>query len=210
MSGMPVSERVSDRMRDVVNLVGRLLLAFLFLAGAVQKVVDPAPVAQMIGWLGLPGWLVWPVAAFDLGAAGGLGGGSARYWRVARRPRIRHRGYRRGSRPGSQSGSPPPSPPVMSNHVLSAADLRSVPLSCVPPQKRAWFAKLGLVAMLVNYRAALAGPVALFFAALNVGSIQLPIVLKLDSSLSGVLQGTLVLLVLTAQGVRARLWKRRS
>lgn len=72
MSGMPVSERVSDRIRDVVNIVGRLLLAFLFLAGAIQKVVDPAPVAQMIGWLGLPGWLVWPVAAFDLAAAVGL------------------------------------------------------------------------------------------------------------------------------------------
>ena len=57
-----------------------------------------------------------------------------------------------------------------------------------------------MVAMLVNYRAALAAPVALFFAALNVGSIQLPIVLKLDSSLAGVLQGTLVLFVLLAQG----------
>lgn len=59
-----------------------------------------------------------------------------------------------------------------------------------------------MVAMLVNYRAALAAPVALFFAALNVGSIQLPIVLKLDSSLAGVLQGTLVLFVLLAQGAR--------
>ncbi len=62
-----------------------------------------------------------------------------------------------------------------------------------------------LVAMLVNYSAALAAPVALFFAALNVGSIQLPIVLRLDSSLAGVLQGTLVLFVLLAQGVRERL-----
>ena len=68
---------------------------------------------------------------------------------------------------------------------------------------------LGLmVAMLVNYQAALAAPVALFFAALNVGSIQLPIVLKLDSSLAGVLQGTLVLLVLLGQGVRQRFQKR--
>jgi ABC-type uncharacterized transport system permease subunit len=63
-----------------------------------------------------------------------------------------------------------------------------------------------MVAMLVNYQAALAAPVALFFAALNVGSIQLPIVLKLDSSLAGVLQGSLVLLVILGQGVRQRLF----
>lgn len=65
---------------------------------------------------------------------------------------------------------------------------------------------LGLmVAMLVNYSVPLAAPVALFFAALNVGSIQLPIVLKLDSSLAGVLQGSLVLLVLLAKGAKERL-----
>ncbi len=62
-----------------------------------------------------------------------------------------------------------------------------------------------MVAMLVNYSAALAAPVALFFAMLNVGSIQLPIVLKLDSSLAGILQGTLVLFVLLAEGLRSRL-----
>ncbi|HEX9029327.1 MAG TPA: ABC transporter permease [Anaerolineales bacterium] len=62
-----------------------------------------------------------------------------------------------------------------------------------------------LVAMLVNYQALWAVPVTLFFAALNIGSIQLPIVLKLDSSLSGVLQGALVLFVLLMDGVRQRL-----
>ncbi|HEY5903755.1 MAG TPA: ABC transporter permease [Anaerolineales bacterium] len=65
-----------------------------------------------------------------------------------------------------------------------------------------------LVAMLINYQAAWAAPVALFFAALNIGSIQLPIVLKLDSSLSGVLQGMLVLFVLMVEGVRQRLLRR--
>jgi simple sugar transport system permease protein len=65
---------------------------------------------------------------------------------------------------------------------------------------------LGLmVAMLVNYQAFWAAPVAFFFAALNIGSIQLPIVLKLDSSLSGVLQGLLVLAVMMMEGVRQRL-----
>ncbi len=46
----------------------------------------------------------------------------------------------------------------------------------------------------------LGGPVALFFAALNIGSIQLPIVLKLDSTLAGVLQGALVLFVILVEG----------
>lgn len=64
-----------------------------------------------------------------------------------------------------------------------------------------------LVAMLVNYQALWAAPVALFYAALNIGSIQLPIVLKLDSSLSGVLQGMLVLFVLIVEGVRQRLFQ---
>jgi general nucleoside transport system permease protein len=62
-----------------------------------------------------------------------------------------------------------------------------------------------LIAMLINYRAIWAAPIALFYAALNIGSIQLPIVLKLDSSLSGVLQGALVLFVIIMEGVRQRL-----
>ena len=65
-----------------------------------------------------------------------------------------------------------------------------------------------LVGMLVNYQAIWAAPVALFFAALNIGSIQLPIVLKLDSSLSGVLQGMLVLFVLLVEGARQQFTRR--
>ncbi len=73
------------------------------------------------------------------------------------------------------------------------------------PSISSGYGYLGLmVAMLAGFRAALAAPVALFFAALNVGSIQLPIVLRQDSSLAGVLQGTLVLFVLLAQGLRQR------
>jgi len=67
-----------------------------------------------------------------------------------------------------------------------------------------------LVAMLINYQALLAIPVALFFAALNIGSIQLPIVLKLDSALSGVLQGSLVLFVVLMEGVRQRFMKKET
>lgn len=77
------------------------------------------------------------------------------------------------------------------------------------PSISSGYGYLGLmVAMLVGYKASLAAPVALFFAALNVGSIQLPIVLKLDSSLAGVLQGTLVLFVILGHGVRAKLLKK--
>ena len=61
-----------------------------------------------------------------------------------------------------------------------------------------------LVAMLVNYQPIWAAVVAFGFAALNIGSIQLPIVLKLDSTLSGVLQGALVLFVLLMDGARRR------
>ena len=68
---------------------------------------------------------------------------------------------------------------------------------------------LGLmIGMLIAYRAVWVAPVALFFAALNIGSIQLPIVLKLDSTLSGVLQGALVLFVLLVEGARQRYMKR--
>jgi ABC-type uncharacterized transport system permease subunit len=65
-----------------------------------------------------------------------------------------------------------------------------------------------LVAMLINYQAIWVAPIALFYAALNIGSIQLPISLKLDSNLAGVLQGALVLFVLLMQGVRQRLTRK--
>lgn len=65
-----------------------------------------------------------------------------------------------------------------------------------------------MIGMLIAYRAVWVAPVALFFAALNIGSIQLPIVLKLDSTLSGVLQGALVLLVVLVEGARQRYMRR--
>ncbi len=77
------------------------------------------------------------------------------------------------------------------------------------PSISSGYGYLGLmVAMLINYNAIWAVPVALFFAALNIGSIQLPIIMKLDSSLSGVLQGVLVLFVLLASGMRQKFGKK--
>jgi general nucleoside transport system permease protein len=78
------------------------------------------------------------------------------------------------------------------------------------PSISSGYGYLGLmVAMLVNYQALWAAPIALFFSALNIGSIQLPIVLKLDSTLAGVLQGMLVLFVLIVEGIRQRISHRQ-
>jgi simple sugar transport system permease protein len=62
-----------------------------------------------------------------------------------------------------------------------------------------------LVVMLAGFRAGMTAIISLFFACLNVGSIQLPMVLQLDSSLSGVIQGAMVLVTL---GVHA--WRKRQ
>jgi simple sugar transport system permease protein len=59
-----------------------------------------------------------------------------------------------------------------------------------------------LVVMLANFSPLFVIPVALFFSALTVGSLQLPLVLqKVDSSLSGVIQGMLVLFALVGRGL---------
>lgn len=49
-----------------LNRTGRFLIACLFLLGAVQKLLDPVPVAQMLSGVGLHTVLVWPVAVFNL------------------------------------------------------------------------------------------------------------------------------------------------
>jgi len=61
-----------------------------------------------------------------------------------------------------------------------------------------------LVVMLANYRVWWTPAIAFFFACLNVGSIQLPMILQLDSSLSGIIQGTLVLATLFMQAWQVR------
>jgi simple sugar transport system permease protein len=61
-----------------------------------------------------------------------------------------------------------------------------------------------LVVMLSGYRVKWIAPVAFFFACLNVGSIQLPMVLQLDSSLAGVIQGAFVIAMLGVHTWRTR------
>ena len=63
-----------------------------------------------------------------------------------------------------------------------------------------------LVGMMATFRLGLVPFICLFFAILNVGSIQLPLQMGLDSSLSGVIQGVMVLSVFIIQGVR--IWVR--
>ncbi|SEM41363.1 putative oxidoreductase [Roseovarius tolerans] len=50
--------------------VGRYLLAILFLAGAVQKTIDPGPAQALLAGVGLPELLIWPALAFNVLAAG--------------------------------------------------------------------------------------------------------------------------------------------
>lgn len=67
-----------------------------------------------------------------------------------------------------------------------------------------------LVVMLANYSIWAAQVVAFFFACLNAGSIQLPMMLSLDSSLSGVIQGALVLGALAAYAWRMQRRRRKE
>ncbi len=59
-----------------------------------------------------------------------------------------------------------------------------------------------LVVMLANYHVLASPVVAFFFACLNVGSIQLPMMLRLDSSLAGVIQGAFVLAALMVNSLK--------
>lgn len=61
-----------------------------------------------------------------------------------------------------------------------------------------------LVVMLIGFDPLWILPVAFFFSALNIGSLQLPLALQVESSLAGVIQGTLVLFTLLAQGIARR------
>ncbi len=61
-----------------------------------------------------------------------------------------------------------------------------------------------LVVMLANYKVLPVPLITLFFAWLAAGSIQLTIMLRIDSSLSGVIQGACVLSALLVHGLHSR------
>ena len=77
----------------------------------------------------------------------------------------------------------------------------------IPPISSGYGYLALLIVMLANYTIMPVPFIALFFAALVAGSIQLPIVLQLDSSLSGVIQGACVLSALLVHGLRQQGWK---
>jgi ABC-type uncharacterized transport system permease subunit len=67
-----------------------------------------------------------------------------------------------------------------------------------------------LVVLLAGFRVLWTAPIALFFAAILVGSTQLSLRLGIDSSLAGVIQGVLVLIFLMAGGWQARRARRQA
>lgn len=56
-------------MGDLAVLVGRVLIAALFAAGAVQKFSAPGLVEGLLFAHGWPMWLVWPALGFNAVAA---------------------------------------------------------------------------------------------------------------------------------------------
>ncbi len=71
-------------MNRHLHLIGRLLIATLFAAGAVQKLLDPDAVRSLLAGAGLPSGLVWPAAAFNAMAAVMLvTGPGIRQWALA-------------------------------------------------------------------------------------------------------------------------------
>lgn len=55
-----------------MDLIGRILLAALFAAGAVQKALSPAAAQGLLAGIGAPVWLIWPALALNAALAVGL------------------------------------------------------------------------------------------------------------------------------------------
>ena len=53
-------------LADAATLLGRMLIAALFLGGAVQKGTDPTAVQALLTGMGWPVWLIWPAMVFNL------------------------------------------------------------------------------------------------------------------------------------------------
>jgi simple sugar transport system permease protein len=65
-----------------------------------------------------------------------------------------------------------------------------------------------LIVLLTGFQALIVIPVALFFAAVSIGSTALQLDLRLDSSLGGVLQAAIVICFLFVQGIREKWFSR--
>lgn len=53
-------------MSTLLAFVGRVLIALLFIVSGLNKFADISGTATMIGSVGLPAGLAWPVAAFEV------------------------------------------------------------------------------------------------------------------------------------------------
>lgn len=56
-------------MSLIAAIIGRLLIAILFLVSGIGKVIDPSQAAQMLESTNLPGSLAMPVGVFEIVAA---------------------------------------------------------------------------------------------------------------------------------------------
>ncbi len=55
-----------EKLDSCAPLVGRVLLTIIFLVSGYGKSADPARTAAHMGMVGLPGFLAWPTAIFEL------------------------------------------------------------------------------------------------------------------------------------------------
>jgi len=56
---------MKNHLSDLAVFVGRVLIAALFLGGAVQKSLAPGATMELLADRGWPDWLVWPALAFN-------------------------------------------------------------------------------------------------------------------------------------------------
>lgn len=61
-----------DKFQSYAPLVGRVLMAIIFLVSGYGKASDPAGLANALGSVGLPRILAWPTALFELALAASL------------------------------------------------------------------------------------------------------------------------------------------
>ena len=53
-------------MTDIIQLVGRLMLALIFILAGISKIQDPAGTIGYMQSVGLPGALLWPTIALEI------------------------------------------------------------------------------------------------------------------------------------------------
>jgi putative oxidoreductase len=63
-----------------VSILGRALLALLFILAGIAKILGPAPFLAHMDEFHVPGFLLWPVIALELGAGAALLLGWRLFW----------------------------------------------------------------------------------------------------------------------------------